>query len=162
MPQLDPSSFSSQLFWLALTFIGLYWLLATFCLPKIAAILQQREQKIQGDIAAATQMKQEAEALDKDYNAALQQAKAKAAEIFSAAQADISKTQDAAFADLQKELDKKFKQAEGKLETQREKAKAELSEAASELAGTVVKQLTGNKVTKTASNKAVKNTLNAA
>lgn len=42
MPQLDHVSYFSQFFWLTLTFITFYFILATRLLPRIATILKTR------------------------------------------------------------------------------------------------------------------------
>ena len=46
MPQLDISAWPSQLFWLALTFGALYWLMATYFLPRLGATLEERRDRI--------------------------------------------------------------------------------------------------------------------
>ena len=47
MPQLDLSTFPSQLFWLAVVFIVLYVLMARLGLPKIGTVLAERRQRIE-------------------------------------------------------------------------------------------------------------------
>jgi len=42
MPQLDVSSFTTQIFWLLLIFFGFYFLLLKLVLPKVAKILKLR------------------------------------------------------------------------------------------------------------------------
>lgn len=41
MPQLDPSTFPSQLFWLCISF-GILWIGLKFLLPDLAAIIKKR------------------------------------------------------------------------------------------------------------------------
>jgi hypothetical protein len=43
MPQLDVASFSSQLFWLGITFFGLYFLLISTYLPRTRRAIRLRE-----------------------------------------------------------------------------------------------------------------------
>ncbi len=78
MPQLDVSTFAPQLIWLAITFVVLYGLMVWVGLPRIGGVLAQRQQRIEGDIAAAAQMKAEAEAVIAAYERALGEARAEA------------------------------------------------------------------------------------
>ena len=60
MPQLDPTWFASQLFWLAITFAVLYTVLARAVLPPLQNIVARREGTIEGDIASAEALKEQA------------------------------------------------------------------------------------------------------
>ena len=50
MPQLDPTYWGSQAFWLILVFTILYISIAKFYLPKIKNNLDNRENKIKDDL----------------------------------------------------------------------------------------------------------------
>src|SRR6185312_6816710 len=78
MPQLDFTTFPAQLVWLAICFIVLYALMARVGLPRVGAILADRRGRIDGDLAKATQMKDEAEAVIASYQRALAEARAEA------------------------------------------------------------------------------------
>ena len=78
MPQLDFSTFPSQLFWLAATFLALYFFMARVGLPKVGAVLAQRQAKIDGDLERASQMQAEAAAILAAYERALADARAQA------------------------------------------------------------------------------------
>lgn len=85
MPQLDVATFAPQLIWLAITFAALYVLMASVGLPRIGGVIAARQQRIEGDIAKAAQMKAEAEAVIAAYERALAEARA-------AAQATVRET----------------------------------------------------------------------
>ena len=51
MPQLDFSTFSNQIFWLAVTLVAIYMILSRVALPCIAAVLAERQGTITNDIA---------------------------------------------------------------------------------------------------------------
>ena len=42
-PPLDPGTFAPQLFWLAISFGLLYSLLKRFALPRVAAVIDERD-----------------------------------------------------------------------------------------------------------------------
>ena len=50
MPQFDPSSFSSQLFWLIICFGTLYWIVARFIIPTIRETLENTPPELAADI----------------------------------------------------------------------------------------------------------------
>lgn len=71
MPQLDVTTFPTQLFWLAVTFIALYIAMVSVGLPRVGGILERRRQRIAGDLARAAELKAEAEAVTEAYQRAL-------------------------------------------------------------------------------------------
>ena len=56
MPQFDPTYFASQLFWLYACFIVLFILLSVFAMPKIGAVLEERQKRIDGNLDKAGQL----------------------------------------------------------------------------------------------------------
>ena len=62
MPQFDPSSFPSQIFWLVIFFALLYLLMSKVALPRMAAVLDRRHKAIESDLSKATALKHETEA----------------------------------------------------------------------------------------------------
>ena len=57
MPQLDPKYWASQAFWLILVFTLLYFAISKFFIPKIKSNLDNRDNKIKGDIDEANNLK---------------------------------------------------------------------------------------------------------
>ena len=69
-PPFDKQTFPSQLLWLTVTFVTLYLLMAKIALPRIGGILEQRTQRIGGDIAEARRLKEESDAAIAAYEKA--------------------------------------------------------------------------------------------
>src|SRR6266700_1252230 len=104
-PPFQKDTFPSQLFWLALTFIALYVIMARIALPQIGAIFQARRDRIGGDLAEARgraqgiadetshRLNAEAEerrkALESELNAKLAEAERTIAATKSAAMANV-------------------------------------------------------------------------
>lgn len=63
MPQLDITTYTSQLFWLFLCFITLLVVSVRVTLPRLARILEERREKIEGRKAIAEDLKEQANAL---------------------------------------------------------------------------------------------------
>ena len=78
MPQLDLSTFPSQVFWLAVIFVLLYLLMSRVALPRVAAMIDARRARIEGDLEHAAPMKAEAEAVMAAYERSLADARAQA------------------------------------------------------------------------------------
>ena len=76
MPQLETHTFATQIFWLIVTFVPLYLLLWKVALPRIADILESRQNRIDHDLARADTLKVEAEEVMASYRE--EQAKARA------------------------------------------------------------------------------------
>ena len=60
MPQLDPSSYASQTFWLVVSFIILFWFINTLFIPKIIKIKDERNEIITKYISDAEVINNEA------------------------------------------------------------------------------------------------------
>lgn len=78
MPQLDTSTFTSQLFWLVVCFFSMMFIMSKFIIPKIADIMEQRQRKIDGYLNKAADLKEQAEAALRKYQNALAAATEKA------------------------------------------------------------------------------------
>lgn len=121
MPQLDPTYYASQLFWLIICFFSMMFIMSRFILPKIHDIRQQRFDKIDGNLRKAQAIKQQTETALAKYETALQEASRKA-------QTSLNKTRNELteiIAAKQKELDVKLQQkiSEGEAEIQKNKEK---------------------------------------
>ena len=62
MPQLDPSTFGSQLFWLLVCFGALYLVLSFIVIPRIDKTLAARAETLEGNLAEAENLRVQAEA----------------------------------------------------------------------------------------------------
>ena len=78
MPQLDPTYWASQVFWLTLIFSAIYFLIAKIFVPKIKGNIDARESQIRKDINEANSLKEEADKKLKEYNKIIDEAKLEA------------------------------------------------------------------------------------
>jgi F-type H+-transporting ATPase subunit b len=143
LPQLDPAVFAPQLIWLAITFVILYLLMSRLALPKIAATLANRQQKIEGDLARAERVKTEAESVLSAYEKAMTDARVKAQALTGQAAADVAAElakRDAAFAT---ELNARTEEAEKRIAATKDTALAETRHVAVELTQSIVRKVAG-------------------
>jgi len=67
MPQFDASFFVGQIFWMLISFGFLYLMMSMLICPMIEDVLENREKRIQNDLAAAEKLNRQAEALHQRY-----------------------------------------------------------------------------------------------
>ncbi len=158
MPQLDTSTWPPQLFWLAITFIALYFVMSRIVIPRTGGVIELRKSTIERDFAAAQNLKIETDNAVKAYEAALADAKAKATVISTENRNALSIEMDAERAKLDSTLATKITTAEKRVAVARDKAIKDVGAMAADIASQIVAQLTGAKVTKTAALAAVPKT----
>ncbi len=155
MPQLDFSTFSPQLIWLAITFTVLYIIIAKVALPKIGGTIEQRSDKIANDLDRAQSMKEDVDKAIASYEAALADAKSKAHAIAQETRDKLGAEIEAERVRVDKEIAGKVADAEKAINAMKTKAMGEVSKIASDLASEIVVDLTGTKVTAASVSKAV-------
>lgn len=147
MPQLDISTFSPQLFWLAISFILLLLLMWRLTLPRVGKVLEQREERIGGNLEKAEKLKAEADAILAAYQKAMADARAQAQAALVAAAAEITATTVAREADFAKKLADQTAAAEARIKASKSQALAEVRNMAGDLAAAMTSKLTGVAVT---------------
>lgn len=80
MPQLDFSTYTSQLFWLVISFASLYLFTARVTMPRIARIFDARSLRIEGSIKKAEELSAYADKIRTEFEAVLSQTRNQAHE----------------------------------------------------------------------------------
>jgi F-type H+-transporting ATPase subunit b len=145
LPQLDISTWPTQVFWLVVSFVLAYLLFSRLVTPRIGLVLEERASRINEDIAKAREAEAAARQTEADYLAELEKARSEASAQASQAMAEAGKTAAKAEAELAKKLARKVKSAEDKLAKIRDEAMAGLEIVAEEAASLAVEQLAGIK-----------------
>lgn len=89
LPQLDISTYPSQIFWLVITFAVLYLFFKNKTLPEISSTLENRREYIQSDLETAEKLKAEAEEVQRNYESKLDSARTETAHMMSQVHEDI-------------------------------------------------------------------------
>ena len=155
MPQLDQSTYPTQLVWLAITFIVLYVLMSRIALPRVAAVLEARQGKIAGDLGAAERLKGEAEAASAAYEAAVAKARAEAQAIAAKLREQSAGEATTRRATLDQEMARKSQAAETAVTAAKQAALSNLQSVAVETSRLVVARLLGSEVSAAAAEAAV-------
>jgi F-type H+-transporting ATPase subunit b len=140
-PPFDSSTFASQLFWLAITFAVLYWVLAKVAIPRIGGIISDRAGRIAGDIEKAQKAKADSEAAVAAYEKALAAARTNANTIAEAARNEAKEAADKERHATEADLAKKLAAAEQNIAGIKQRALSEVGAIASDTTAAIVKAL---------------------
>jgi F-type H+-transporting ATPase subunit b len=143
MPQLDFSTWGNQIFWLVVTLVVIYMVLSRVALPRIAAVLAERQGTITNDIAAAEDLKVKAQEAEIAYDKALADARIEAQRIVADAKAEIQKDLDAAIAKADTEIAAKSAESEKAIAEIRDGALDAVREVATDTAKEIVAAMGG-------------------
>ena len=119
MPQLDPTYWASQAFWLILVFALLYVSISKFFLPKIKDNLDNRENKIKEDLENANKFKDQSEAKAKEYESILEKAKKEVLKIHFESKSTLDKDIQSKKDSMEKEIEKEILKAQKEIVTQK-------------------------------------------
>lgn len=143
MPQFDPALFTPQLFWLLLTFIALYALMALVALPKIGAVLDERQRRIDDNLDKAAQLKAEADAAVAAYEKALAESRAQAQKVIREAADRLAREADERSRAQATHLADLIKSGEQRIAAAKAQALANVRTVATDVAASVVERLVG-------------------
>ena len=146
LPQMNPETFPSQIFWLVVTFGLLFIVLWRNTLPMIAGTIGARRDQIEGDLGTAETMRKDAAGALQAYEAALAGAKSRALQLADENKkrivAELESVKNAADADSQSAM----AAAEKRIAAQRTDAVAGVKTAAASAAADIVERLLGTPV----------------
>ena len=148
LPQLDITTWPSQLFWLVVTFLIGYFLISLLVAPSISSVLENRSAKISKDLEIAKQAQGNAKDVFNSYEKSLREARSQAA-IAAAKALEEAKAKTASRnAAINKKLAASAKKAEARLSEVREEALSSLEDLATETSQKIIEELTPIKVAK--------------
>lgn len=143
LPQLDVTTFANQIFWLVIALVVLYWIVAKIALPRIGAVLSDRQGAMTGDLMAAEEFKLKAKEAEAAYDKALADARAEAGKIVAANRAEIQKELDAAIAHADAEIAARTAESEKRIREIRDSADSDAREVARDVAAELVRAFGG-------------------
>ncbi len=139
--QID--TFPSQIFWLAITFGVLYFVLSKVFLPKIQSAIANREEAIAADLAGASALNAQAENSVKAFEAQISEARARARDTASKAKAEADARVAAETKKVEAELATRLAAAETRISELRATAMGNVATVAEDVASDIVEKLTG-------------------
>jgi F-type H+-transporting ATPase subunit b len=146
LPQMNFETFPSQLFWLLLTFGFLLVFLSKSALPRIGGAIENRRQRIVGDLETAEQRRKDAGTALKAYEASMAAARSRALALADESRKVIAVEVDRQKAAADASAQKSLAEAEARIAETRTAATAHVREVASDAAATIVERLIGERV----------------
>jgi F-type H+-transporting ATPase subunit b len=143
-PPFDSSTFPSQLVSLVVFFVALYIIVSRFALPRVGAVIDARQNRIEGDLAEAQKLKDASEAALKAYEDDLAKARSKAQAIGAETREKLNAASEAERKSLEDKLAVKLADAEKTIAATRSAAMSNVRGIAADAASAIVQRLTGN------------------
>lgn len=155
MPQLDPTWYVSQLFWLCISFFTMLFIMSKFIVPRIADILDKRRNKIDDYLYKAKENKRLAEESLEKYHQAIADATQKADLALEEMQKELDKMVTEKQAALDEKLNQRISESEAKINQSKQEALDKIKSMSAELAVDVAKKVGLTHISEKEINKAV-------
>ena len=143
MPQLDPTYWASQAFWLILIFTTLYLALSNLFIPKIKDSIDNRENKIKDDLDEAQKLKNLAEQRLKEYGLSIESAKKEVQKIIFESKNKLNLEIQNKKKKFEEEMEVEIKNAEKEIENLKKESLKNISTISEEMASKVIEQISG-------------------
>lgn len=159
LPQMDVSTYPSQLFWLFVCFVVLYVVMSKVSLPRVGQTLDNRKSQREGNLKQAEQWNDEAEKVKAEYEKSLAKAQRAAATAASTAERAVSTKISEEQAKFAENSRKRLAAAEQSISKAKSDALASLSDIAAEIAADMAQKVANVQVDKAEAKKAVTNVM---
>ena len=146
MPQLDPTFWASQAFWLVLVFAILYISISKFYLPKIKDNLDNRENKIKEDLENANKYKEQSEAKAKEYESILEKAKKDVLKIHFESKSILDKDIQSKKEAIEKEIEKEVLKAQKEIIELKKNSISSIQSISKSIASNIIENILGDKL----------------
>ena len=145
MPQLNPESFSSQIFWLALLFIILFLINHYYFLPKIKKIKSKRDETIQSYLDEAKKLNDSFNTLVEKMNKEFDEAKNEQNTMIKKTFEESKKIFDKKILEINNDFEDKKRKLNSDIEKNKELISKELPELCVSLSDNLYEKIMGEK-----------------
>ena len=142
-PPFQKDTFASQLVSLLIAFVALYLIVSRIALPRVGSVIDERQNKIEGDLADAQKLKDQSDSALKAYENELAAARSRAQAIGAETREKLNAASEAERKTLEQQLSVKLAQAETTIASTRATAMGNVRGIAADAAAAIVQQLTG-------------------
>jgi len=142
-PPFQKETFASQLFWLVIAFVLLYVLMSKIALPRVGSIIDARRSRIDGDLAAANELKTSADTAMAAYEKSLTEARGRAQTIGNETRDRLNAEAEKSRKALDEQLNVKLAEAEKTIAATKTAAMSNVRSIATDAASAIVTRLIG-------------------
>lgn len=146
MPQLDISTFSTQIVWLVISFSALFMIMWRVAVPRISDALEQRQTRLDDNLNKAAELKKEAEVAIEAYEKSLSEARESAHSAIAEANAMLAAETATKDAELSAQIKTMLSESEASITKATEEAMSNVKVVAEEVATAAAERLLGEKV----------------
>jgi len=143
MPQLDPTYWASQGFWLILIFTLLYLALSKLFIPKIKNSIDDRENRIKDDLDEAQKLKEVAEEKLKEYEISIENAKKDVQKILFESKNKLNSDIQNKKKTFEKEIETEIENAEKEIESFKKDSLESISKISEEITSKIIENISG-------------------
>lgn len=143
LPQFDITTFPTQLFWLAITFVVMYAVFSSRILPDISGILENRRVHIESDLETADRLRKEADSVQAAYEANLDHARNESKRLVGDVHASMKARTEAQMSSLRHKADHDMTALEARLHNAKAEAMEQMTTIAAEVASEAAAKIVG-------------------
>lgn len=147
MPQLDPISYSSQMFWLLVSFLMLYSIVSFFIAPRIKKVLDKREDIIHTHVDKADEITNNAKKVMLEYQQAIEEAEKNSKYKKEQALKELQEYIKQHEISLQQEISNRYATMAAEIDNQQQLIQKQIGDITSKIAIEVVKAIDINNIT---------------
>lgn len=143
LPQLDFTTYTPQLFWMAIIFLALYLIMSKKALPAIGETVEGRKTLIDGNLKSAEDMRVQATSIQTGNDTDLEQARSAALKAVQDVEAAAARNAAEQLEAFRKKSDSTLAAAEENVLAAKQNAMAQMTGVAAEVASVAAEKITG-------------------
>ena len=141
MPQLEITTYPSQIFWLVVSFLILYLIMSRIIIPKISSVIKSRESEIKNNIHISEQMYRDTKIINNEYEEIKKNIEEEARGIINYLKETTNKKITKNTELLKKRLEQKLEKNEQEIINKKKKALKEINKISLSLSEEILKKL---------------------
>ena len=145
MPQLEITTYPSQIFWLVVSFLILYLIMSRIIIPRISSVIKSRESEIKNNIHISEQMYKDTEIINDEYEEIKKKIEGEARGIINYLKETTNKKITKNTELLKKRLEQKLEKNEQEIINKKKKALKEINKISLNLSEEILKKLSNKK-----------------